>query len=567
MISRISIGRILVIALLLVVAFQVLYPLGMLLFGSVRDVPPGMAGNFTFEGYIEAYGDPETYRVFWTTLWLSAVRAMVAVATAVFLAWAVTRSNIPLKRFFEWSILFLFFMPLLPKVLAWILLLQPKTGLANQFLRLILPFGDVGPLNCYSYGGIIFTSVLLWTPLLFVLLAPAFRAMDASLEEQSRMSGASLWATIWHIDAPLVKPALVAASALAFVKMLESFTIEIMLGVPAKIYVFATKIYDYVAFKEPPEYPPAMALAITLMAITFIIVVMQWKLLGQRQYTTVTGKGFRVCPVDLGRLKYVVFSGVLLFVIVGFYLPFAVLIWGSFMKLVGRFGPGMYTLSHYSQAFSQTELMRSLWNTIVMGVVSATIGMILCSLIAYVVVKTRLWERHPLDLIAWIPWAIPGIVMALGFLWAYIFLPLPFGITIYGTLTLLILAMIFKGFPLGTRTMTSTMIQLANELEESSRVHGASWAQTFRRIVLPLVSPGFLAGWLLLFTLAVKDVSTVILLYKPSSVVLSTQIFNWWAMGYLEEAIVLGVLQSALIAVTYLAATLVGRRLIAPTAA
>jgi iron(III) transport system permease protein len=554
-------GRLFVILLLLIVSFQVLYPLVMLLYGSLRDVPPGQPGHFSLKGYIKVYSDPETYVLLFRTFWLAVVRTVLTVGTALFLAWAVTRTNIPFRRFLEWSILFIFFMPILPRILAWILLLSSRTGFVNQLVATLLPFAKEG-INIYSYWGIIFMGVLLWAPVLFILLVPAFRAMDASLEESSRMSGASLWKTLWHIDLPLLTPALLAATALAFIKMMESFVVEAMLGVQANIYVLSTKIYDYIAHNQPPEYPPGMALSVCLVAITAIAVALQWKILGQKDFTTMGGKGYKAHPVDLGKWKYVVFFAVLLFVLLNLFLPLGTLVWGSFMRIAGVFSPNMYTLDHYKYAFKDPILMRSIWNTIIMGVMSATLGMILCTFIGYVVTKTDYKEKHAIDIIAWIPWGIPGIVISLGFLWAYIIIPMPFGITLYGSLALMTIVFINRGLPLGTKAMTSTIIQISDELEESSRVHGASWIKTFFRILIPLVSPGFLAGWLLLFTFAVKDLDVVILLYGPRSYVMSTVIYDWWTVGHFEEAIVLGLLQTALITIAYLCSEALGRRII-----
>lgn len=194
-----------------------------------------------------------------------------------------------------------------------------------------------------------------------------------------------------------------------------------------------------------------------------------------------------------------------------------------------------------------------------MSVGAASLGMILCAFIAYVVVRTKYFERHALDLIAWLPWSVPAVVMALGFLWAYLFLPLPSGISLYGTLELMILVLMCKSFPIGTKIMSSTMIQIAKELEESSRMLGASWLRTFASIMLPLVLPGFLAGWLLLFTSAVKDVDTVILLYKPTTTVISTVMFGWSAQGRYEEATIIGLIQAAIICLVYPAVILISR--------
>jgi len=236
------------------------------------------------------------------------------------------------------------------------------------------------------------------------------------------------------------------------------------------------------------------------------------------------------------------------------------LLWSSFTKMAGVIMPDMYTLDHWKKAFATQDLSRAVWNSVILGGASATVGMIFCSLIGYVVVKTRFHERKLLDIIVWAPWAIPAIVLALGFLWAYIFLPLPFGLSVYGTMSLLILALICKGFPLGTRTMTSTLVQISKELEESSRVHGASWTHTFFHIVVPLALPGFLAGWILLFSFAVKDLDTVLLLQAPDTAVITTTIFSWSTAGRIEVAIILGMVQTAVLAIAYFASTMLAHR-------
>ncbi|MBI2854069.1 MAG: iron ABC transporter permease [Chloroflexi bacterium] len=556
--ASLSTGRVFVILLLFLVGFLVLYPLVMLFFGSLNEGFTASRGNLDFHAYIKIYTDASTYTLLLRTLWLAIARTAIAVIIAAFLAWVITRTNVPFAGFLQAMIMFNWFMPMLPKILAWIILLQPKVGLVNQLLRTVLPVTGDG-LNIYSYGGIIFVGSFVWIPILFIFLVPAFKAIDASLIESSRSSGASVWTTMWRVELPLLAPAMLAATALAFLRMVESFTPEALLGLPANIYVFTTKIYHSIS-KAPTDYSSATALAVTLLIITTATLIIQWKLLGKKQFTTITGRGFRAYRMDLGKWKWVVFAGVLLFIAIDLFVPMGVLIWGSFTKVAGVFMPDMYTFAHYKRAFSSAILMKGLQNTIVMGLAMASIGMILSSLIAYVVVKTRFKERRALDLLAYIPWAIPAMIMALGFLWAYIFLPLPFGIKLYGTLALMTMALIVKELPLGSRTMASTMVQLSNELEESSRVHGATWAKTFRSIVLPLLGPGFLAGWILLFAAAVKDLATVIVLYSSPSTVISTMIFGKWAEGQFEVAIVLGVIQALLIALAYFAMNLVSRK-------
>jgi iron(III) transport system permease protein len=556
--GRVTLAGALSICLLSLVAFMVLYPLGMVFYGSVWSSTPGAPGHFTLKGYVEAYGQAHTYVLLGNTFILAVIRTFLSVAIAVLLAWLVTRTNVPHKDFLELSLLFVFFMPLLPRVIAWILLLSPRTGLINVFLRSVLPF-DIPPINVFSYGGIIWVGVLSWVPILYIFVAPAFRAMDGRFEDAARMSGAGLFTTVTRINLPLLAPAILATTALGFVRMMESFTIEAMLGIRAKIYVLTTQIYGYIVYPDRPEYPPAMALAVTLLVITFALVALQWRLLGQKHYTTVTGRGFQARPVHLRGWRWPAFAGAFLFITVSMLLPLGVLLWASFMKVPGVFMDDMYTLDQYRAALNDPTLWVAVKNTVLMGTAVASVGMVLCSLISYIVVKTRFFAKRVLDLISWVPWAVPGIVLALGFLWAALLSPFPF--SLYGTLTLMSLCLIIKGVPLGTRTISSTLVQISEELEEAARVHGASWSQTFLRVVLPLLTHSFAAGWILLFAFAVKELDAVIMLAGPHSSVISTQIFSWWQQGQFQAAAILGLLESLLITVFFLAAQLISRRL------
>ncbi len=556
--SRVSFPGASSICLLSLVAFVVLCPLGMVFYGSVWSSSPGAPGHFTVKGYVEVFGQAHTYLLLGNTFILAVIRTFFSVAIAVVLAWLVTRTNVPHKNFLELCLLFVFFMPLLPRVMAWILLLSPRTGLINVFLRNVLPF-DIPALNVFSYGGIIWVGVLSWVPILYIFVAPAFRAIDGRLEDAARMSGAGLFTTVARINLPLLAPAILATTALGFVRMMESFTIEAMLGIRAKIYVLTTQIYGYIVYPDRPDYPPAMALAVTLLVITFAVIALQWRLLGQKQYATVTGRGFQARPVDLRRWRWPAFACAFLFITMSMLLPLGVLLWTSLMKVPGVFMADMYTLAHYRAALNDSTLWTAFQNTALMATAVASVGMVLCSLISYVVVKTRFFGKQALDLISWIPWALPGIVLALGFLWAALLSPLPF--SLYGTLTLMGLCLITKGLPLGTRTMSSTLVQISDELEEAARIHGASWSQTFLRVVLPLLTHGFAAGWILLFAFAVKELDAVIMLAGPHSSVISTQIFSWWQLGHFQAAAILGLLESLLITIFFLASRLISRRL------
>jgi len=305
---------------------------------------------------------------------------------------------------------------------------------------------------------------------------------------------------------------------LSFIRSIESFAAPIFLGPPSGIYVLSTKIYDYLS-DEPANYSAGTAMAVMLLVITIILVLIQTRVLGKKQYVTVTGKGYRPRVMDLGPLRWPIFAVSALLLAILLVAPFVILIQNTFMHMAGMYGPGMYTFNNYIEVFNRADVWDAVKNTIILGVVGATAGIFLCTLISYVSVKTNFRERKPLDIITWIPWAFPGVVLGVALLWAYILLPLPFGLVLYGTMALLIIAVITKQLPVGSRVMSSAMIQISSELEESALVHGATWSRTLLRIWAPLLKHGFISGWILLFTFAVRDLPIVVMLYSPSSII------------------------------------------------
>lgn len=545
-----------VLVLLLVVAFFVIYPIFMLLFGSFKGGPPGTTAEFSIQGYEKAYLSMDTYRVLFTTIWLSAVRALLAISIAIFLAWVVTRTDTPWRKGLEVMIWLKFFLPGLPLTVAWILLAGPK-GFINEGISRLFHI-DEPLLDIFSYGGIIWVSTITWAALIFVLITPAFRGMDASLEESSRMSGASGAATLRNVTIPVLKPALLGAFLLGFIRLLESFETELLLGYGSGIYVYTTRIWWLLGI-TPSDYPQAMALSTVFLALVFGVIVLQWRLIGHRQYVTITGRGFATRPTRLGGWRFVTLGAVLLYITVAMVLPLVVLAIGSFMKIFGIFVKDPFTMKHWVRTFADPRFMLSLKNTMLVGIGSATIGIFLYSVISYIIVRTKFRTRKALDFITWLPWGVPGLVLALGFLWAYQG-GIPFLGFLFGTIWLLMLVFLVKGFPLGIRTMNGAMYQLGNELEESSRVLGASWAHTFRRIMLPLLSPAAIATWIILFMLTVRDLVTVIFLYTPQSRLLSIIFFEYWIAGQYESATVLGLILTVIMMASALVARWLGNR-------
>jgi iron(III) transport system permease protein len=542
-------------------AFLVVAPVAALLYGALFDAAPGRPGSLSLKNFAEAWSDQAAWVAAWTSVWLATARLAVVIPITIFLTWAITRTNMPLRGLIEGVIVSHIFFPFLPLAMAWSVLASPRSGLLNVTLRSVLPFElDMGPLNINSYAGLIFLSALGIPTYLYLLIAPAFRSMDASLEESARMSGAGMLTTLRRVTVPVLAPAIMGTTILAFLVALQSFEPELILGTPAGVFVFSTQIYRYIDGSTVPRYGPATALSLLFLLVTLGLILVQRRALGGRHFTTLSGRGFQVRPLDLGRWRYLVFAVVLAYVLLSTVLPLATLSLASFMQIYGFFGDNWFTTKHYATLLANPKLMLAVNNTIIVAALSAAAAMIVTTITAYVYTRTRVPGRHWLDLLTWMPVTMPGIVLAVGLIWAYvglIRLPFPF----YGTIWLLILALAITALPTGARIMTGTTVQLSADLEESARIHGATFSETVRHVVVPLLLPAMVSGWLVLFAFAVKNFVTVSLLYAPQSVVVSALQLELWNGGQAEVASALATLNIALSLVLVVIYTLVvGRR-------
>jgi iron(III) transport system permease protein len=544
----------------LLLAFLILSPILALLYGALLNAPPGTPGTLSFNAFTEAWSDKDAWVSAWTSLWLALARMLVVIPITLFLAWAITRTNMPLRRVMEGLIVSHIFLPFLPLVMSWAVLASPRAGLINVGVRNLLGLQQpTGPLDVYSYGGLIFLSALGLPTYLYLLVAPAFRSVDASLEESARMSGSSPLGTLFRVTIPLLAPAILGACVLAFVQALQSFEPELVLGTPAGIFVFSTQIYRYIEGYSTPRYGPATALGTMFLLVTFVLVLAQTRLLAGRRYTTVSGRGFQARPLDVGNWRWVILAAVLLYVTFSTLVPLGTLALASFMKIYGLFNTDWFTTTQYAKLFANPKLIMALRNTLYLAAGSATLGIILTLFTSYVSVRTRITGRGVLDLLTWLPVTVPGIVLAVGLIWAYVGLvrlPFPF----YGTVWLLIVAVTITTLTTGARTMNGTMVQISPELEEAARMHGGTFIQTLRRIVLPLMTPAMLSCWLILFAFALKNFVTISVLYTPQSVVVSALQFELWSGGQPEVAAALGTVNMLFSMVLVLAYTLLMKR-------
>jgi iron(III) transport system permease protein len=534
-----------VLALILLLGFLTVYPMTMLLYGSLHSTPPGTAGVFNLEGYRQIMTAHNAV-VLLNTIGISFAKTVPSLAVAILLAWIIARTDTPWRGVLEVMITLPFFVPPILTAMAWGMLGNLQVGMINQTWQAITG-SESSPINVYSYGGVIWHMSQYTTTFLFLFLVDAFRAMDPALEEASRMCGASRWTTFRKITLFLLLPVLTSGVMLSFIRGIESFESPLFFGTPAGIKVISTEIYDSITQRAVPEYQSATALSFVIMGLMLLLVVWQWSVLRGKSFQTVTGKGFNPGVVRLGPWRWVTFSFCLLFFFVTTVLPVGQLAVGSFFKFFGFYGWENLTLEHYHAVLGDSEFWRATRNTMMLGLVGATATMVLGSIVAYISVRTTWRGRRLIDAIAWLPWMMPGIVLAIGFLWGFAMLPAQ--IPIYGTVWALFLAYLALGTPVSVRVMSGAYAQLSFDLEECSRVHGASFWQTLTRILVALAWPAFAVGWVLAFFGIMRELSASIMLYSPGSEVLSVVLVKRWVNGLAEEVSVIGLMMMALVIV------------------
>lgn len=544
-----------VVLLLLVVGFLVLTPLFLMILNSFQTARPGQPIVWGVEGWTKAFTTPGIVKAMTNTVSLAVTRQAIALLIGAFFAWLIARTDIPMKGTLEFFFWLSFFLPALPETMGWILLLDPKYGLMNQGLQTIGLISQ--PIfNIYSFWGIVWAHMGGTVSVKVMLLAPAFRNLDAVLEEASKISGASGARTFFSIVIPVMMPAILVTTILGLIRSLEAFEIELLLGTPIGLQVYSTKIHELVTW-EPPQFAPAMALSTVFLGALLLMVALQRKYIGKRSYETITGRGFSIRPTPLGKWRWPAFALVLLFAVFITLVPTTLLLLGTFMKLFGFFNIAEpWTLDNWRTTLSDPVLLRSLWNTLAIGFGSGLVGVLFYSLIAYVVVKTKHAGRGLLDFLSWLPWSVPGILLGIALLWTFlqtkIFLP------IYGTIYILMIAMVIKSMPFGAQMIKSVLIQLGSDLEEASKVCGATWFDTFRRVILPLIMPAMITVALVGFISAARDISTVVLLGSGKSRTLSLLMLDFAAGAEFEKATVVAVIIVGLVVGAALCARALG---------
>ena len=558
--NRFNSQSLILVGCTLLVLYLAGIPLLMLLYGSIRSAPIGEPGaHYTFANYIKAYADKEFYLLLLNSIYYALGTCTLTFLIGTFLAWVSERTNTPLKKLFMVMSLIPFIIPGILSTISWILLLSPKIGLINIAVKDVLGL-ETAPFNIYSMWGMIFAESIHLYPLVFLLMSAAFRNMDTSLEEAAMTAGSSTFATFRTVTLPLMRPAMVSVLLINFIRGIEAFEVPALIGVPAKISVFTTKIFLAI-HQFPSDFGLAGAYAVTLLAISTVGVLIYGKITRREErYATVTGKGYRPRVVDLGNWKWLTLGISCLIFLLAVILPIFVLLWSSFIPYYGVPSwelAAKMTWGNYQYILNYPLAATALKNSFYLSVGTATLVMLLTSVIAWITVKTKLPGRAFLDSMAFIPIAMPGIVLGVSLIWVYLTLPIP----IYGTIWVLLLAYMTKYIPYGIRAASASMIQINKELEEASLTAGGTWFQTFWKIILPLLMPGFTAGWIYISIIALRELSTSILLYSYNSTVLSIMAFDLWEGGQYTYVCALGVLMVLLLVAMAAIARKLGARI------
>jgi iron(III) transport system permease protein len=543
--SRLDAATCVMIAVSVVTAYLVLPPLYSVIQTSLFTTKlTGEIDQFTFQYYRQLLAELSIIGPFLNSLYFSIGSAVFATLLGGSIAWVVTRTDVPLRGLGYFTAFASFGTPFILYTIGWLLLLG-RAGPINYWLKIF--FNQTSPvINIYSLSGMILIESLLWSPFVFLMLAAAFRSMDPALEEASSVCGARLWQTLRRVSLRLMLPAFFSVLLLIFIRTFESFEIPALVGLPGDIRVLTTSIY-LDAQKLPPRYGSAGAFAVMLMLVVAGMLYLYFRITREgERFHTVTGKGYRPALIHLGRWRYVAASGLVIYSLVLLVLPFLIILWASFLPFYMQPSVeaiGKFTLKNYVTAFNFPKITDSIKNSVLLGLGSASFVMILTLLASWILVRTKIRGRWLLDFLTTLPLLFPGIVMGLAILRFYLFVPIP----VYGTLWILLIAFATRYIPYGIRYTHSGLLSLHQELEEASYVSGASWFNSMRRIILPLITPSFLGGWIFVFLLSAKELSMSVLLVSPQTPVVSVAIFELWENAQIGELAAFGVIWTVIL--------------------
>jgi iron(III) transport system permease protein len=526
------------------VAYLVVVPLALLIVGGFIRGSPGTFSQLTFANYVRAYGGPALLELFYNSFVFAAGSVLLALPVAILFAWLIERTNTPLRTVAYALVIAPVAMPGMLLSMSWVLLLSPNVGIINKATMFVLGLENA-PFNIYSLGGMIFTEGLRLVPTTFLLLVGAFRAMDPSLEEAALVSGATKWITTTRVTLRIMLPAILTASIYIFMTAIESFEIPGVLGLRNGILVFSSKIYYATTstYGGGANYGEASALSSTYLVISiFLIYLYQRSTRHSERFATVTGKGFRPRLIDLGFWKYVALAFFVGYFSLAVLLPILIMFWASlipFYQAPSMEALSVVSMSGYRDLLEDPEVAKAVVNTFWLMVGSATITTLLAAAAAWVVLRSKFPGRRVLEVLTFLPHAVPSVVLALALIYVYLtfdYLP------IYGTSLIILVGFVTSYLPFSTRTLSASIIQIHKELEEAGRVSGATSATVFGRIVVPLLLPTLAGVAIWVAVHAMRELSMALMLNSTSNNVVSFLIWSHWEAGDLRHAAALGVM-------------------------
>jgi iron(III) transport system permease protein len=550
---RISARTVINTITILVLVYLVLGPLVMLVVSAFEDTSGGVVITppfpWTGANFDTVFTSSETYSVLWTTVIFSGGALLFAFAVSLTFAWLVERTDLPARNTIFVLVVAPQGMPALISAIAWSLLLNPTNGFINEVLRKIFGLSDTGkgPLNVYSLPWMILVQGMALVPLTFLLVTASLRGMNASLEDAARTSGSGFWTIVRRVTLPLLKPAIIGALVYEFVTVVEAVDIPLVLGLPGHVTVLSTQIYN--ASHPPvglPNYGVGSTYGLFLLVLALAPLLFYNKIIGNsNDYVTVTGKTFRPKVQELGKWKPWAMVFAWGYIFVSFALPLLILIWASIQPYFGTLSRDAFkrvTGKRYTQTLSSDLFITALKNTLILGLATAAGAMILAMLVSWIIVRSRSRFRWMADVLAFLPHAIPGVVIGLSTLLIYLILPLP----VYGTIWIIAIAMGTQYVSLGTRLTTGGIAQIQRSLEEAAEASGAKQRHVWRRVLVPLLRPVFFNGFLMVFLASIQNLTLPLMLYSTGNLVLSSLIYTRWDYGDATGTAVLSVVMTAI---------------------
>jgi iron(III) transport system permease protein len=534
-------------------AFLVLYPIAYLIqaslsVGDPQARPPEAYGLDNFTG-LGRYA-----HIFGNTLLVAAVATVLAVVVGFVMGWILSRTNVPGRAAFEQLMALPYYVTPLMGALAWAFIASPSSGFVNQAWRALGGEGHLIDIN--TSWGIAWVMALFEGSVAFVMIGAVMKSMDPSMEEASQVLGAGRTRTMLRVTLPLVLPGVLGATVFVFAEMLGSFSAALVLGLPARFYVVTTAMYQLVS-QYPPRFPTAAAMGVSLFAVMFAMVWIYRRIVSAGSYVTITGKAFRPRVMDVGGLRWPFFAVCVAYLAVAVLLPVLTIVYASLQHLTAA-PPRLsnFTLANYVTALSLDAVRSALGNSLLLGLATASIGVALMGFLAWLIYRSRLPGAGAIEYLLMFPQAVPRLVFAFGMLWAWLVFPIP----IYGTLWLLLIAYLTVFMPLGLRTIAGVILQIDRSLEESAQMCGASWGYRLRTVTMPLLKPGLVAAWLLLFIASVRELGASILLMGPKSKVITPAIVESWFSTSTELTAAMALLQTLAVAIALAIMFAVARR-------